>query len=137
MISRMNSTKAIIAGIIFIIVATLLIQLAYLFVAVGYNSLEKDYPFLKEISGIFRYLIAIPVFIGVMFVGGYITAAIAKSKTLSRTLMHCMVVGVVTIGGTMWLALENANLTLTGIIVNTLMMLATIAGGLWFRKTAN
>ena len=126
----MNSLKAIVSGILFIIIVTLLMQLAYIFIAVGYNSLAKDYPVLNEITGIFRYLIAIPVFIAIMFAGGYLTAVIANNKVL----LHCLAVAVITTGGMMWMALENANLTSSGIIINVLMLLATTAGGLYWKK---
>jgi len=78
--ASMRSIKAIIAGSLFIIAAILLMQLAYVFIAVGYNSLAKHYPFLNDISGYFRYFIGIPVFMLIMFSGGCITAYIADSK---------------------------------------------------------
>ncbi len=128
----MNSLKAIIAGTFFIVVATLLMQLVFILIAVGYTSLAKDYPFLNEISGVFRYLIAIPVFIGSMFVGGYITSAIAKENVY----LHCFVVAAITIGGMMWFALENTTLTPSGIGLNIVMWVATMLGGwYWERET--
>lgn len=127
----MNSLKAVISGVIFIFVTALLMQLAYIFIAVTYNSLAKDYPYLHEISGIFRYLIAIPVFLGIMFLGGYLTAAIAKSKEL----IHCALVGAIAIFTMMWFALSNAELTPMGIVINALMLLFTVLGGwYWLRK---
>jgi len=63
----MKSLKAIVAGSLFIIAVILFMQLAYIFIAVGYNSLAKYYPFLKEITAVFRYLIGIPAFTAVMF----------------------------------------------------------------------
>ena len=103
----MNSLKAIISGVIFIFVAAMLMQLAYIFIAVGYNSLAKDYPYLNEISGIFRYLVAIPVFLFIMFAGGYLTALIVNSKAL----IHSFIVGAIAIVAMMWMALSNAELT--------------------------
>lgn len=126
----MNSIKAITAGIVFIIVATLLMQLAYLFIAVSYNSLAKSYPYLNEISGIFRYLTTISVFIMIMFAGGYLTAMIVET----RVLIHSFIVGFITTAGMMWMALENANFTTTGIIINSLMLIATTLGGFYWSK---
>lgn len=126
----MNSIKAIVTGIIFIIVSLLMLQLAYLLVAVGYNSLAKSYPLLNDISGIFRYLIAIPVILGIMFVGGYITAAI----TTSNVLIHSLAVGIITGGGSLWMAMENADLTIMGAIISIMMLLVTAAGGLYWQK---
>ncbi len=126
----MKSIKAIAAGSLFIIVVILFLQLAYIFIAVAYNALAKDYAFLNDISGYFRYLIGIPVFMVIMFVGGYITANIATKKVW----LHCMVVSLLTTGGMMWSALVNTNLTTTGIVVFILALVATIAGGLYWQK---
>lgn len=126
----MKSIKAIAAGSIFIIVVILFLQLAYIFIAVAYNALAKDYPLLNEISGYFRYFIGIPVFMVVMFVGGYLTANIARKKVW----LHCIAVSLLTTGAMMWSALENTNLTTTGFIVFLLALVATIAGGLYWQK---
>ena len=128
----MNSVKAIVTGIIFIIVALLMMQLAYLLIAVGYNSLAKSYPFLNDISGIFRYLIVIPVVLGIMFAGGYITADIASSNVLT----HSLLVGIITSGGSLWMALENADLTVTGAVISIMMLVLTAAGGLYWQKSS-
>ena len=126
----MKSIKAIAAGSVFIIVVILFLQLAFIFIAVAYNALAKDYAFLNDISGYFRYLIGIPVFMVIMFVGGYITANIATKKVW----LHCMVVSLLTTGGMMWSALVNTDLTTTGIVVFILALVATIAGGLYWQK---
>ena len=127
----MRSIKAIVAGSLFIIVVILLMQLAYIFIAVGYNSLANHYPFLNDISGYFRYIIGIPVFMVIMFFGGYITADVANT----RVLLHCIAVGILTAGGMILLALQNSNLTLTGIIIFILALAATIAGGLHYERS--
>lgn len=126
----MNSLKAIVSGVLFIIVASLVMQLGFLITVVGYNSLAQDYPFLNEISWVFRYLLGIPIFIVIMFVGGYITGVIAKTKVL----LHSLVVGVITIGSTMWMALENSEMTLKGIIISLFLLIAVIAGGVYARR---
>jgi hypothetical protein len=122
--------KAIIAGSLFIVVVILLMQLAYIFIAVGYNSLGHHYPFLNDISGYFRYFIGIPVVVVIMFFGGYITADIART----RVLLHCITVGIITAGGMILLALTNSNLTLTGIVLFLLALAATTAGGLHWKR---
>lgn len=126
----MRSIKAIIAGCAFIIIVILLLQLVYIFIAVGYNALAKDYPLLHDISGSFRYLVGIPAFIAVMFVGGYITADISGSKVIP----HCLAVGFITAGGMIYSALEYSSLTMTGIVVFVLALAATTAGGLYWQK---
>jgi len=126
----MRSIKAIVAGSLFIIVVILLMQLAYIFIAVGYNSIAKHYPLLNDITGYFRYFIGIPVFITIMFFGGYITAYVANT----RVLLHCIAVGIITAGGMILLALKNSNLTLTGIAIFILAIVATTAGGLYWKR---
>ncbi|MFV9614895.1 MAG: hypothetical protein ACNYZG_03010 [Gammaproteobacteria bacterium] len=130
----MKSIKAIAAGSIFIIVVILFLQLAYIFIAVAYNAMAKDYPFLNDISGSFRYLIGIPVFVVTMFLGGYITANIANMKTSIKVWLHCIAVGLLTTGGMMYSALENTNITITGIVVFILALVATTAGGVYWQK---
>ena len=126
----MRSIKAIVAGSVFIIIVILLMQLAYIFVAVGYNSLAKDYPLLNDIAGSFRYLIGIPLFMVIMFFGGYITADFAREKVL----LHCIAVGLITAACMIVPTLDNANLTLTGVVVFILAIGATLAGGVYWQK---
>jgi hypothetical protein len=128
----MKSIKAIVLGILFVLVVILLLQLAYIFIAVGYNALAKSYPYLHEISGIFRYLVGIPVFVVIMFIGGYITADIAGKKVL----LHTLAVGVLTSGGMIIPTLEYANLTMTGVVVFILAVGGSVAGG-WRWQKAN
>lgn len=128
----MRSIKAIVAGSAFIIVVILCMQLAFIFIAVGYNALAKDYLFLHEISGSFRYLIGIPVFMLIMFFGGTITAYIASTKVL----LHCLAVGFITAGGMMLMALQNSNLTVSGMVIFILAIGATTAGG-WYWQRGN
>lgn len=126
----MKSLKAIVAGSIFIVVTLLFMQLAFIFVAVGYNYLAKYYPFLNDITGYFRFIIGIPAFMLIMFIGGYITAYIANTNVL----LHCLAVGMITTGAMMLSALENSDLTTTGIVITILALVATIAGGLYRKK---
>ena len=126
----MRSIKAIVAGCVFIIVVILLLQLVYIFIAVGYNALAKDYPYLNDIAGSFRYIIGIPVFVATMFIGGYITANIANTKVL----LHCLAVGLTTAGGMIYPTLENSDITTTGIVIFILSIVATAAGGWYWQK---
>ena len=126
----MRSIKAVVVGSLFIIIVGLLVQLAYVFLAVGYTSLAKSYPFLNDISIYFRYLIGIPVFFLVMFIGGYITADLAKHKAL----LHCLVVAFITIGVMMISALENMQLTVSGLVISVLALAATLAGGWYWQR---
>jgi len=120
---------------VFIVVVILLLQLAYIFIAVGYNALIADYPFLNNITSLFKYLVGIPVFMVTMFAGGYITASIANMHANIKVLFHCFAVGFITVGGMMYSAMENSTLTLTGIVITVLALSATYAGGFyWLRE---
>ncbi len=126
----MKSIKAIIAGTVFILVAILLLQLAYIFVAVGYISAAKSFPFLNDIVGYFRYIIGIPLFVAMMFLGGYITASIASTKIW----LHCLVVGLIVAASMLYPLLQHSNLTITGVVVFMLILIATTVGGLHWQK---
>ena len=126
----MRSIKAIIAGSLFIIVVGLFVELAYIFLAVGYNSLAKSYPFLNVISSYFRYLIGIPVIFLVMFIGGVITADLAQQKVL----LHCLIVAGITVGIMILTAMENMQITFSGLVVSLLSLAATVLGGLYWQR---
>lgn len=134
----MRSIKAIVVGSLFIVIVFLILQLAYVFIVVGYNALAVDFPFLKDISGIFRYLLGLPVLIVTMFIGGYITADIANVHSNIKVWLHCFSVGFITFGGMMYSAMEKSSLTLTGIVVFILALSASSAGGFfWLRGHRN
>jgi hypothetical protein len=126
----MRSIKAILAGSLFVIIFTLLMQLLYIFVAVGYNALARHYPLLNEITGVFRYLIGIPLFMLIMFAGGYVTAYVARS----RVLLHSFIVGLITFGGLLLWALQNYQTTVTGLVVLVLALVSTTAGGYYWQR---
>ncbi len=130
----MKSIKAIVAGTVFITIVMLLLQLVYIFAAVAYNALAKDYTFLNDIAGLFRYIIGIPVFVAIMFVGGYITASIAGMTAKAKVWLNCIAVGLITSGGMLYPTLENSDITITGIVVFVLALIATTGGGLYWRK---
>lgn len=121
----MNSIKAVGIGCLFIIILGLLAQLAYIFIAVGYVELAKNWPFLNQITGYFRYTVAVPVFFLIMFMGGYITTAITKQKAL----LHCFVVGVITLAIMIAPLLDEREFTTSGIVVFILALLSTMVGG--------
>jgi hypothetical protein len=128
----MRSIKAILAGSLFIIIVGLLIELTYIFLAVGYNNLTKSYPFLTEVSSCLRYLIGIPVIFLIMFIGGVITADLARQKVL----LHCLIVACITIGVMMVTAIENMQMTLSGVVVSLLALVSVLSGGwYWLRGT--
>ncbi len=129
----MKSIKAILAGSLFIIVVGLLIELAYVFLAVGYNAMAKDYPFLNDINIYLRYLIGIPVLFVVMFIGGVITADLAKQHVY----LHCLAVSIITISVMMASAMENMQVTTSGVIVSILALVSTLLGGWYWHSDTN
>lgn len=133
----MKSINAIAAGSAFIVVIMLVLQLAYVFIAVGYIWLTKHFPFLDSITDLFRYVVGIPVFMAIMFAGGYITAAVAKMQSFTRVWVHCLAVVLITVGSTFYFALENADITTTGVVVTVLALSACSVGGFyWLRQSA-
>ena len=126
----MNSIKAIIAGSLFIIIVNLIMQLVFIFIAVGYNALAKDFPFLNDITGVFRYVVGIPLFTASVFFGGYLTAQIAIMKVL----LHCAVVALIIVSGLIVPTLEYSSLTMTGVVIVFLVFGGTMAGGWYWKK---
>jgi hypothetical protein len=125
-----NSVKAIGIGCLFIIVVGLSVQLAYLFLAVGYVELAKSWPFLNQISSYFRYIVGIPAFLLIMFAGGFIAADLAKQKVL----LHSFLVGVVMTVIMITPLLENMELTISGAVVTVLSLISTVAGGVYQQR---
>jgi len=128
----MRSIKAIIAGSIFILVVLFLFGFSYVFIAVGYHKLAADFPFLNEITGVFRYLAGIPIFIATMFAGGYITASVANMHSNIKVWFHCLAVGVIAVGGMLYSTMDYSSLTLNGIVVFILSLSASSAGGFYW-----
>ena len=130
----MRSIKAIVVGSVFILVVLFMLGLIYIFMAVGFNSLAADFKFLNDITGLFRYLIGIPVFLLTMFAGGYITASIANMQTNLKVWFHCLAVGLISIGGMMSSAMEYSSLTSSGIVLIILALSASSAGGFYWLR---
>lgn len=130
----MRSIKAIVVGSVFILVVLFMLGLIYIFMAVGFNSLAADFQFLNDITGLFRYLIGIPVFLLTMFAGGYITASIANMQTNLKVWFHCLAVGLISIGGMMSSAMEYSSLTSSGIVLIILALSASSAGGFYWLR---
>jgi len=130
----MKSLKGIFAGIAFIAVVILLLQIAFIFVAVAYNALAKDYLLLQDITGYFRYVVGIPVFIVTMFIGGYITASVADIQTNIIIWLNGLLVGLLSAAGLIYPTLGHADLTNTGVVIVVLTLMATTLGGLFWKK---
>ena len=130
----MKSIVAVIAGSIFIIVVILILELIFLFAAVEYKALVPEYPSLENFTFVFRYLIGFPAVLLTMFAGGYMTASIANELSTMKLGLHCFALGLIAIISTVLSALENAELTVTGIVMILLTLIATSAGGFYWRR---
>lgn len=125
----MKSVLTIVAGVSFILLSILVLQLAFLLVIVEYNTISKEMTFLNGIGQYSRYLIAIPSFIFIMFIGGMITTSMDKP----RWLVHCIIVAVISVIGMILPLLSTAELTTTGFVIFTLCFIAVIVGG-WYSQ---
>jgi len=128
--------SAIFTGAIFIIMVMICLQLAFVFVAVGYNALAIRYEVLNSVTGYFRYLIGIPLLLLVSFFGGYIAAAMAKKRTNYVVWIVCSSAALISQGGMLFTTLEFSKITLTGIVVILLSIIGAITGGQhWLQKS--
>jgi len=126
----MNSIKAIFGGFFAIIFMGLLAQLIFLFIGVGYFSLVKMFPslsFLVETTTILLFAVTAMI----AFLGGLLTANLAR-KAIA---INCFVVG--TMVGTLTLVpslISGYDITLNGVLFLMVFPLATVAGGLYWKK---
>jgi hypothetical protein len=125
----MQYLKAFLAGFFFIVVFGLCIQLAYMFLAMGYVELVKAFPWVATFGGYVSYLVGIVVYFLLMATGGLLTASIAKKNIV----VMCILVGISSTGLSA-LSLQNAGeYTVFSIIFIVSGILFTIAGG-WYEK---
>lgn len=127
----MKELIAVFAGCVFILFAMLMLGLAYVFLAVTYNSLSEMYPLLSNFVGYFRYLVGMPVFMLTMFGGGFITAFMSGSQRREVVISLGVVVGIITASAMILPSLENSDMTNTGIAIFLLSLISTAAGGLY------
>lgn len=126
----MNSIKAILGGFFAIIFMGLLAQLFYLFAGIAYFKLVKEYPslsFLAETTTILLFSITAVI----AFLGGMLTAHLAPKAVV----INCLVVG--SMAGTLTLVpalISGYEITVNGVILIMIFLLATVAGGLYWKK---
>lgn len=126
----MNSIKAIFGGFFAIVFMGLLAQLIFLFIGVGYFSLVKVYPSLSILTQATTILL-FAVTAVIAFIGGILTAKLAQNAVL----IHCFVVGSMTGALTLVPSLiDGYAITLNGVIFLMVFVIATIAGGLYWKK---
>ncbi len=125
----MQYLKAFLAGFFFIVIFGLCIQLAFMFLSMGYIELVKSFPEVAIFGGYVSYVVGIVVYFLLMATGGFLTASIAKKN---RVVM-CFFVGISSTGLSA-LSLQNfSEYTIFIILFVVLGILFTIAGG-WYQK---
>ncbi len=127
----MKSVKAIFIGSSFVIVSILLIQLLYLFVVVGYNYLVREYDFGVLFSESVGTVIWVITYLLVMFYGGYVTAEYSEKKAV----LHSLVVGGLVTAVMVAMALQNTQLTFTGILIAIASVVIAAAGGVYSQRS--
>ncbi len=117
------SIKALLSGALFIIIASLLMKIVYIFL----------YPYISQFHDAVRYIIAIPVFFAIIFIGGYITAGIARRKTL----LHSFLAGLLTVFVMLVVALQSSEgITLMNYAVYAAIVIIASAGGYYWKQRA-
>lgn len=125
----MQYLKAFFAGFIFIIVFGLCIQLAYMFLAMGYVELVLAYPWVATFGGYLSYVVGVGVYFLLMATGGILTASIAKKNVV----VICLLVGLSSTGLSALSLQDASEHTVFGILFVISGILFTIAGG-WYWK---
>ena len=121
--------KALVTGFIFIIGLGLLMQLAFIFISVGYITLGRTFPFLAPYSDIFlQFSVILGLFITSM-TGGYLTALIAERKPR----VHAAIAGGAACFLSLLFSRSAGEFTLTSVIFLSFGIAFAILGG-WFRN---
>jgi hypothetical protein len=127
----MQSLKSLLAGFFYIIILGLVIQLVFMFLAMGYTELTKAYPWVSAFGGYVGYAAGIIVYFLLMASGGLLTAVIAKTNVFT----HCLIVGSSTTILSVLSSQNNDELTYLSLIFVITGIFFTIAGGeYWKRK---
>ena len=125
----MQYLKAYLAGFFFIVVVGLCIQLAYMFLAMGYVYLVTAFPWVATFGGYASYLVGIVVYFLLMASGGFLTTSIAKKKMV----VMCSLVGLSSTGLSAFSLQNTSDYTVFIMLFVGSGILFTIAGG-WYAK---
>jgi len=127
----MNGLKAVISGIITILILGLMTQVAVLLAEVGYNSLANSYPIIDPFKQWFVYFTVATGFALVMLCGGYITAAISKQKIY----IYSFIAAFVACGISLWSSLVTEVFTSSALIFLIYGIVFSLIGSwVWKRK---
>ena len=125
----MNGLKAIVSGIIAILILGLITQVAVLLAEVGYNSLAKSYPLIEPFRQWFVYSTVAIGFALVMLCGGYITAAISRQKIY----IYSFIAAFVACSISLWSSLETEVFTSSALLFLLYGIVFSLIGS-WFWK---
>lgn len=127
----MQSLKSLLAGFFYIIILGLIIQLIFMFLAMGYTELTKAHPWVSVFGGYVGYAAGVIVYFLLMASGGLLTAVLAKKNIL----IHCFIVGSSTTLLSVLSSQNNDELTYLSLIFVVAGIFFTLAGGeYWKRK---
>jgi hypothetical protein len=126
----MQSLKSLLAGFFYIIILGLVIQLIFMFLAMGYTELTKVYPWVSGFGGYIGYTVGLIVYFLLMTSGGIITATLAKKNVL----VHCFIVGVSTTTLSVFSSQNNDDLNYLSLVFVVLGIAFTIAGGVYWKN---
>jgi len=126
----MNSIKAIFGGFFAIIFMGLLAQLIFLFIGVGYFALVKVFPslsFLVETTTVLLFAVTAVI----AFLGGILSANLAPKAVAINCLLVGSMVGTLTLVPSL---ISGYDITLNGVLFLMVFPLATVTGGLYWKK---
>ncbi len=127
----LNQVKAVILGIISILIFGLINQLVLIISLVGFNSLIKSYPSLASWNQIFTYFVGGIGFAIVMLIGGFVCAMLAK-KNVYRLSAIASIIGSTT---SLYLSLQNEIFTIIAFLFIALGVLSSLLGSkIWLRN---
>lgn len=126
----MQSLKSLLAGFFYIIILGLVIQLVFMFLAMGYTELTKAYPWVSAFGGYVGYAVGIIVYFLLMASGGLLTAVLARTNIFA----HCLTVGSSTTILSVLSSQNNDELTYLSLIFIITGISFTIAGGEYWKK---
>lgn len=125
--------KALLFGFFYILTLGLIIQLAFLFLAIGYYDHLKDAPTAAAIVSIASYIVGTVVYFFLMASAGYITASIAKVHVIA----HGLAVSITSIGLSLFSSLNTDEFTWVSFVFFTLGILFTLFGAHRWQQSEN
>lgn len=126
----MRSLKSLSAGFFYIIILGLVIQLVFMFVAMGYTELTRAFPWISLFGGYIGYAVGIFVYFLLMASGGLITASLAKTNVLP----HCFAVGASTTTLSVLSSQNSDELTYLSLIFVVMGIVFTVTGGEYWKR---